>query len=154
MKPLIPLLFILILASCEYGPDYYLTFQNNSGMTIYVDWDTSYPADSLLILKWMRKGYDAGNGDVILPHSKSVLRNGTEKRQSWLGQAIMSDYGYLSFTIMNIDTAKEGDYERIQREYDVLARYDLTGDNLQNLNYTLTYPPSDEMAGVHMWIRK
>ncbi len=55
---------------------------------------------------------------------------------------------------MDIDTAKEGDYERVQREYDVLARYDLTDEDLESLNFTLVYPPSEEMAGVHMWIRE
>ena len=152
MKTLIPLLFILILASCEYDPDRYLTFHNNSEKAIYVEWTLSYPADSLSELRRIRHGLDEWK--IIYPKSKIVLTTGTEKLVSWLGEAIRSDYGYLSFTVMDLDTAKEGDYERVKREYDVLARYDLTDEDLESLNFTLVYPPSEEMAGVHMWIRE
>jgi hypothetical protein len=46
-----------------------------------------------------------------------------------------------------------GDPEKVQKEYNILARYDLTKTDIENLNWRLTYPPSPELSKMHIWIK-
>ena len=46
-----------------------------------------------------------------------------------------------------------GDFEKVQTEYNILARYDLTIADIEDLGWRLTYPPSPELNIRSIWIK-
>ena len=44
-------------------------------------------------------------------------------------------------------------WDYIVKHYCVLQRYDLSKDDIKRLNYQIPYPPSKEMADMHMYPR-
>ena len=43
------------------------------------------------------------------------------------------------------------DWNKIRDEYKVLVRYDLSQEDIYNLNAEIHYPPTDAMKGIHMY---
>lgn len=144
---------LFILASCARTEGiFYVSFINKSTNTICVAFDCSYPKDSIKVIKEM---IDSRNPcDIIAPNRGKELWQGTGKKESWLAYFNLSQEsynGYVSFYIMDIDV-KHGRIDGIQNDYHILARYDITQEEIEMLNWTLTYPPTPEMSSVHMWL--
>jgi len=59
--------------------------------------------------------------------------------------------GYYSVFILSYETYLEKGWEGIRDDYDILVRYDLTYDNLEALNDTIPFPPSEAMKDMKMW---
>lgn len=57
----------------------------------------------------------------------------------------------LSIFIFDVDTLIYYDWETIRSEYKVLQRYDLSLDNLKQLDFKVPYPPTAEMAGMKIY---
>ena len=146
------LLFVFFVSvSCqEYSEDFYILFENASDKTIFVEADSSYPRDSLRIIRFM---VVPGNSYEIPPRSQNTMTWGVGKWQSWYSSFDLSDRGYVSFTILDSEVMKSNNVESIQENYNILARYDLTKEDLDKLKFKLTYPPTPEMSHVHMWIK-
>ena len=60
----------------------------------------------------------------------------------------------LSIFLFDKNTVHNKAWEQIIKEYDVLARYDLSQEDLHKLKYLVTYPPSPQMSGVKVYIAK
>ena len=146
------LFFVLLISiSCqEYSEDFYILFENASDKTIFVEADSSYPRDSLRIIRFM---VVPGNSYEIPPRSQNTMTWGSCKWESWYSVFDSSDCGYVSFTILDSEVMKSNNVESIQENYNILARYDLTKEDLDKLKFKLTYPPTPEMSHVHMWIK-
>lgn len=146
------LFFVLLISiSCqEYSEDFFIIFENDSDKTICVSDDGLYPVDSLLAIRFM---VVPGNYYEIPPRSQSTMTWGVGKWQSWYVSFDSSDCGYVSFTILDSEVMKSNNVESIQENYNILARYDLTKEDLEKLKFKLTYPPTPEMSHVHMWIK-
>lgn len=145
---------LFILVSCVRSEDiFYITFINKSDKTICIAYDCSYPRDSVKVIREM---IDSRNPcDVIAPNMNKELWTGVGKKQSWYAYfrySRESYNGYVSFYIMDIDVKNNGSIDDTQNDYNLLARYDITQEEIENLNWILTYPPTPEMSFVHMWL--
>jgi hypothetical protein len=56
--------------------------------------------------------------------------------------------GVLSIYVFDAEVVENTPWEVVARDYLVLKRYDLTLDDLQRLNWTVTYPPTEVMKDV------
>jgi len=59
----------------------------------------------------------------------------------------------LSFFLFDVDTLEKYSWDIVKKNYMVLQRYDLSIYDLQKLNYTLYYPPTEAMRDMKMWPR-
>lgn len=57
----------------------------------------------------------------------------------------------LSFYIFAEDTINSYPWEVISTEYKVLKRYDFSVQDLEMLNYKISYPPTEQMKNVRMY---
>lgn len=57
----------------------------------------------------------------------------------------------LSIFFFHSDTLEAYSWEVIREEYKILKRYDLSLEDLQRLDFKVTYPPGPEMEGVKMY---
>ena len=59
----------------------------------------------------------------------------------------------VSFFIFDKDSVDRYPWEEIVKNYCVLQRYDFSKEDLKRLNCQIYYPPTKEMAGIHMYPR-
>jgi len=57
----------------------------------------------------------------------------------------------LSVYLFHIDTLKNNTWAEVQAGYKILKRYDLSLEDLEHLEYKLSYPPDAKMSGVKMY---
>jgi len=57
----------------------------------------------------------------------------------------------LSIYLFSLDTLKNNTWAEVQAGYKILKRYDLSLEDLEHLNYKLSYPPDAKMSGVKMY---
>jgi|SRR5690554_183757 len=57
----------------------------------------------------------------------------------------------LSMFVFHTDTLETNSWETIISEYKVLKRYDLSLEDVQSLNYTIPYPPTEQMKDMRMY---
>jgi hypothetical protein len=57
----------------------------------------------------------------------------------------------LSVFIFHADTLNKYTWAEVRNGYKILKRYDLSLQNLQLLNYTIPYPPSEKMKNMKMY---
>lgn len=57
----------------------------------------------------------------------------------------------LSVFIFDVDTLDYYDWDTIRRYYKILRRYDLSLENLKQLDFKISYPPTAEMVGMKMY---
>ena len=147
-------LLLFIALSCQRGIEYNILFENQSDSAICIGFDCTYPDDSLNVIAHI---LDPINPCLeIAPHSQGKLWQGIGKKESWYYVFDFSHsnyHGYISFTIMDKEVKDCGELESVQKEYNILARYDITNEDIEKLGWKLTYPPSHELERMHIWIR-
>ena len=149
-EKIILLLLTSLFSSCEKPSDYYIVFVNNSDKTVMISHNYAYPKDSLVLIKNMlsqpcRK---------VNPKSSVRLTTGGVKLSSWYQSFYFSQteaQGYVSFCMIEDKVRTDDEKESLIKEYDILARYDVTQDDIESLHWTLEYPPSKEMQAIHMF---
>jgi len=57
----------------------------------------------------------------------------------------------LSIYLFHIDTLESNTWADVQAGYKILKRYDLSLEDLEYLEYKLSYPPDAKMSGVKMY---
>ena len=57
----------------------------------------------------------------------------------------------LSIYLFHIDTLKNNTWADVQAGYKILKRYDLSLEDLEYLDYKLSYPPDAKMSEVKMY---
>lgn len=156
MKHLFVVISLVLLSSCEKSKDYYIKVINESDSIISVHYNFVYPTDSLTIIDWpsWNRPY------IIKPHSSERLKSyWTGKTSSWylaFGKADMDYGGYVSFYIGHIDqefyetSFNERGFPLIDFEIPIIARYDLRQEEIEALDWVVSYPPSPEMKDIHM----
>lgn len=60
----------------------------------------------------------------------------------------------LSIFVFDKNTVSNEPWEKIVKEYDVLARYDFSERDIRGLKYQVTYPPSPKMSGLKVYIAR
>ena len=57
----------------------------------------------------------------------------------------------LFIYLFHIDTLKNNSWADVQADYKILKRYDLSLEDLEYLDYKLSYPPDAKMSEVKMY---
>ncbi|OJU51547.1 MAG: hypothetical protein BGN96_07925 [Bacteroidales bacterium 45-6] len=148
MKYSLSLLFCVLLVACESGGHHEISFVNNSDRDIYVDWSDVYPDTTRA--QWYLMVLNA-ESYKILSHNTSTKALSVDK-DSWentFRQGIPSDTVMVFIYDANLLEAHQGHSGRL---YDfVIQRYDLSFQDIESLNWTLTYPPSSKMSKMKMY---
>ena len=151
MKIIHILLLALIISACSpHDSSFNIDFHNTSDYTLCVDFDCVYPDDSVSTISEVMR--QVSIPFIIKPHSQMDVWHGAEKKQSWYAYFDVSENGFVSFYIIDVKVKNEGNVEKTLREYNVLARYDVTIEDLESLNWSLAYPPTAEMSIIHMYL--
>jgi len=131
-------LFIFLITfsiSCEFPDHWYgIKIENNSSNLLYVSAGcsrygmTSYP-------------------DTLLPVSKPSLLsvssndfNGLRSSNKWEEVIEQQPFKKLSIYFFNADTINQYEWEEIKQGYKVMERRDLSLEDLEGMNWTITYP--------------
>lgn len=104
---------------------------------------------------------ETGNGvypDTLLPSKKQLTSIKPQGKGYW-DSSIRWEDGYfkelpndtLSVYILNRKISDTKDWDVIRENYMILQRYDLSIYDLQKLDYTLYYPPTEAMRNMKMW---
>lgn len=96
--------------------------------------------------------------DTTLPTNKPALSNifpqqishfDFRKSQDEIIKELIADT--LSFYIFSKSIYEDSTWSNVRSDYQVLQRYDLSLENLKQLNFKIPYPPTAEMAGMKMY---
>ena len=148
MRKIIVLLSLLCLNSCVFDSDGYhksIEFSNNSDKTIYVDWGF-YP-DML----YLPIGQPKSNpSNVITPNtsSDSPLHQSPVSWDFWEAVFYHLPNDTLYITVYNMDTIV---YDHGRGYHPTLIRYELTPNDVEFMEWHLSYPPSENMRHVKIW---
>lgn len=149
MKYIKKLIYLLltttVLSSCySWGGRQVLGLVNNSEIEvsfypysfypISLKYGSLYP-DTVLKLDTL-EDYSLIN---IQPHCRAGFVTSFNHRDIKKGM-IPFESDTLMFFLFSTDTLKKYSWEEIKRDYKVLKRYDITGGELNKLDWTLTYP--------------
>lgn len=129
MNILVVLSIILCSASCEKLVDhaYIIKIQNNSRDTIQFYESYNYPDTTIDVIKPRLK--------MVYPSKYSSL----ESKKDW-NEVLVSPKDTLSIFILSKDTVDKYSWDKIRSDYNVLKRYDLSLDDLEKQDWTITYP--------------
>jgi hypothetical protein len=129
MNILIILSILLCGASCEKLVDhvYSIKVRNNTNDTLLFYESYNYPDSSIVQNKPILTR--------IYPKDYSHL----DSKKDW-DEILVPPKDTISIFILNKDTVDRYSWDKIRNDYNVLKRYDLSLDDLKNLNWTITYP--------------
>lgn len=131
---------------------YRIPYKNNSERTLYVDFQQYFPwyppidyLDTVIHMVDPRKNPKL---TMIEPNSE----NPDNMFQTSFYESILSK---PTDTIMvfafDADTLDYFGWDTVCAYHKVLQRYDLSLEDLQDLNFRLCFPPSEAMKHIHMW---
>lgn len=143
----------LLLLSCDKGKNCHKTirFKNNStqGVVTLKDKDTMIKERDIFL------GYDPSS--LLIPPDNKQSNWSSKINSGNYGDCFESYFhekgvGFIGDTIrifvFSYDTLMKYDWEVIRSGYKILKRYDLTLKNLKDLNWSITYPPSEFMKDI------
>ena len=145
---------LLLFSQCEKFPmdrKYSLFLKNNSGDSLFcyialgVGKGANAPLYPDTLLEKIVIDYDYG---VIGVEENAILHESSVKWKSYF-QELPQDT--LSIYLFSLDTLKSNTWEDVQAGYKILKRYDLSLEDLEYLDYKLSYPPDAKMSGVKMY---
>jgi len=146
MKPLkitILLSVFLTLAGCPMMDyDYSFRFSNNSTRDVYIylgvigrdNGGTLYPDTAVAEVKC---------GVLFKKEESRFYSYSRTKKDIWTDT--------LSLFIFDADTFDTHNWEEIKNDYKILQRYDLSPQDIKQLDYKITYPPTGAMKDMKMF---
>ena len=147
--------FIIVLffraSGCDYEsfgePDSEITIVNNSEENIIYFTQYNMQIDTSLSSKPLT--IENSTPDRVIIKKKSLKRKGAFI-------ALFKDLPdkVLMIYFFSYDTIAIVSWEEVVKEYKVLARYDLTLEDLERLNWTIYYPPNEKMKEIKMYYPK
>lgn len=121
---------------------------NMSQHTITISMSNNYNLDPLYpdtILPIQR----TTTGGQLFPNEKKEILH---KSVSWKSiYDIKADIDTISFFVYDVDTLEKYPWDTIREQYMILQRYDLSLHDLQKLNFTILFPPSEAMRNMKMY---
>jgi len=126
---------------------YPLYVQNNSDHSIKVyfndnsDYLALYP-DTLL------SGYTDRLREILIGENVSVAGGSASWKDVF---KVTVPFDTLSLFVFHTDTLNKYSWAEVQTSYKILKRYDLSLEDLEHLDYKLSYPPDAKMSGVKMY---
>jgi len=135
---------ILFLCGCDYDFRLYLDNQTSDTLCVYLalDFETAYPDTTLPI--------DPNRACLAtaLPHEKTLAFMTNAKGENIIKNLPQET---LSVFIIHADTLLKYTWQEIRDDYKILSRYDLSLKDLQMLNFTIPYPPTEAMKNMKMY---
>ena len=123
---------------------HHILFCNESDYDVFVDRSYDHPDTSLLHTQnVMTPGWD------LKVESQSTNDEAFLSRGSYESKFIRMDT--LIAFVFNADTLSVYGWDYVKEHNMVAQRYELSLFDLQNLNWRLTFPPSEEMRNIKMW---
>jgi hypothetical protein len=152
-------LLVFIFGACdpylfELGKHSSFIFENKSNVDIAVEYDYNNlekKSNKITVLKGRIK---ANNEDMVVSANskKHVLMI---MHATW--ETLLKDAHTDTLKLFVLDYAKIRDYpidnkmDSVPFDSVFIQRYDLTIPDLDNLNWTLSYPPTEAMKDIKMW---
>lgn len=153
MKLLVTLFITFLFltsGSCNKNPlveeFYTITIDNESRKSIYF-----YPYDMFSAIQ-----YPDTTLPSIDPRATILGANARfyiDKREPWIKEFNMLVADTLSIFIFDSEVYENADWSEIRDDYNILKRYDLSLEDLEQIDFTVTYPPDASMQGVKMYPR-
>jgi hypothetical protein len=149
-------LTIVAMYSCYKDREnrhYHIPFKNNTEKAIYIR-DKVYwswrPTLNYLdtVLDIVNPRTDTLTFMVNPKEENIYALFNTSFYESWLGKS--SDTTLMVFAF-DADTLESISWDTVCAKYKVLQRYDLSLEDLQDLDFKLCFPPSEAMEHIHMW---
>ena len=131
------------------GSHHHIDFYNSTDYALYIDRSFDYPDTSVLHFRnvmtpgWNLKVESHSNNHSALEHFESY--------ECELSECRSSRNNILMVFVFNADTLETHGWDYAKEHNMVMQRYDLSLTDLQNLNWTLTFPPTEEMRNIKMW---
>ncbi len=153
MKKLLFILCVFLFTQCEklvMDREYSLTLKNNSDFSIIYFTGVNinplpavYPDTTLYVDSFsMEPTIIVSPGEI-----KYLIRSGVHLSNTI--KELPADT--LSIYLFHIDTLKNNTWSDVRDGYKILKRYDLSLEDLEYLDYKLSYPPDAKMSGVKMY---
>jgi hypothetical protein len=129
MNIFVILSIILCSASCEKLVDHVYSFkiQNNYSDTIQFYESYIYPDTAIDVTKPRLK--------MVFPSKYSFL----DSKKDW-DEVLVPPKETISIFILSKDTIDKYSWDEIRIDYNILKRYDLSLEDLQRMNWTISYP--------------
>lgn len=128
------ILLTLIATSCrkDYN-DIRLNFVNNSDIPIYVSTCDSYKDTNYVYVNY----YPVNN-----PDKYKIQPNETKSPISPIGtwERVYEEQEMLAFYVFDAYILETTPWDTVKSKYLVLKRYDLSFEDLEKMNWTITYP--------------
>lgn len=125
---------VLMSNSCKKDSSYYdyrLKIINKSNKTIYGDFYQSYPDTTLSL----HSHFDNASEKAASNETITLVRGG-----SWDNAFKEEIHQKLMVFIFDAAVINTTPWDTIRKNYLILKRYDLTLEDLQKLNWSITYP--------------
>ena len=132
----------MTLTACPHDHGRSFRFDNNSDVDVYIYFGV----------------VDRYLGGTLYPDTAiSEVRCGDFFKK---GASIYYHYNYeydkgntnvLSLFIFDADTFNTYSWDEIKNDYKILRRYDLSLQDIKNLNYIIPYPPTETMKNIKMY---
>lgn len=132
----IKLLAVLILTVSSCRVNYYdtrLDFVNNSDSSIYVSVSDFYKDTSYVYVN-----YYPGNSPDKYKIQSGETKSSIKPIGTW--ERVYEQQDTLAFYVFDAKVLETTSWDTIKSKYLVLKRYDLSFDDLEKLNWTITYP--------------
>ena len=135
---------LFVLIGCHNKNNQILTIKNNSDQNLLYVSSFLYP-DTTLKCCPPERGTDEYYRWLIKANSKLVNEN--------CYKDFFITYDTMDIFLFNVDTLYTVPWDTINKNYMILIRYDLSLEDLERLNWTVTYPPTKDMD-VKMYQKK
>ena len=138
--------FSFLSSQCEMDKSYTIDLINKSGHKIGYyfalggQYGTFYP-DSLPIT----------NNYIVYDMNKEIA-SGAHSGLSWDRVFSQLPKDTMSIFIFHTDTLNKYTWEEVRDRYMILSRYDLSLQDIVNLNHTIPYPPTEAMKEMKMYL--
>ncbi len=125
--------------------DNHIKVNNNYDKSVYYSIVHSYPDTSL---------YGRGTGPRVYAFQYKVGASSSNRfniKSSWENLFSELPQDTLMVFIFDANILELRGWEYAQKNYQILQRYDLSIEDLNRIDFNITYPPHDSMKGIKMY---
>lgn len=148
-------LTILATHSCykdREGRHFHIPYKSNSERTLYVDYYIYWPwYTSIDYLDTVVNIVDPRKNPVLTKVEPKSKNPETMFKMSSYESGFGKSFDTLIVFTFDADTLDYYGWDTVCANYKVLQRYDLSLEDLQDLDFRLCFPPSEAMRNIHMW---
>ena len=135
-------------ANCHYSID----FSNNSEKKLHVRDAYHHPL-------WHPEPFDIEKLSYTAHGEIYIVNSGEQNNRSAMWSRDChekifkrdTNYGTVFVYVFDAEVIENTSWEIVARDYLVLKRYDLTLEDLKNLEFEITYPPDERMKDMKMY---